>query len=582
MKFRSGKSKVKYLVLLLIISLIQFWAIPSAIAATVGSGICQQTYTFSAGNESVTVTSEGNYCYVAFKNLGAAGSTSSSYTWTKPSGITSLDVLVIGGGGGGGARHGGGGGAGSFVQTTSYPVASASTNVSIVVGSGGAGAVGGSTSYIGSKGNDSSFKVGANGLTALGGGGGINGTSSTVNGGSGGGAGFNQTAGTATTSTQKTLDGVTTLSGIEFGNAGAFGTQDLNTGTSASYDFWAAGGGGGAGGAGKRPSLNGSEYTAQTYFPDGTGSGTRGGDGGAGKVSSIISTTVATALSIGQNSAGSVYFAAGGGGGIGADGDSGGTGGVGGGGNGTKAIASGGVAAVVSTGSGGGGSGFDDISPVAGDVQNPPGGAGASGVVLIRYIPPAPTISSSATISGTTTYGQSLTSTTGVWNNIPSTYSYQWLRAATAGGTYSSIAGANSSTYTLASADVGQYIKVAVTATNVGGSTTDTSTATSVVASLTSSTSVSLDVGNLFFRTTKTISATPTVAGKLTFRANNVIIPGCKNLSTNANTLRTCSYRPNTRGPIVISVTLAPTDSGYAGNTTQTGSYFVYSRSGSR
>jgi hypothetical protein len=321
---------------------------------------------------------------------------------------------------------------------------------------------------------------------------------------------------------------------------------------------------------------------ASNTFPNTTGAGTRGGAGGIGKVSSIISQTVSAALGVGQISGGSTFFAAGGGGGIGADGDGGGLGGTGGGGNGTRAIASGGIAALVSTGSGGGGSGYDDISPVAGDVANPPGGAGGSGVVVIRYIPPSPAVTASATISGTTTFNQVLTSTTGTWNNIPSAYSYQWLRAATSGGTYSAISGANSSTYTLTSSDVGQFIRVAVTASNVGGSTTDTSVATAAIAAATSSTSVSLAAGDLFFRTAKLISATPTVAGKLTFRANNVIIPGCKNLNASANVARNCSYKPNRRGYVTISVTLVPTDAGFSSNLIRTATLFVFQRSGSR
>lgn len=552
----------------------------SAYAATSGSGICQQTYSLTAGSDSVVVTANGDYCYVAFKNLGAANATSSSYTWTKPAGITSLDVLVVGGGGGGGARHGGGGGAGSFVQTTSYAVSSGATSINIVVGSGGAGANPAST-YVGSSGGASTFKIGANGLTANGGGGGQNG-SSNVDGGSGGGAGANQTAGSAVTSTQKTLDGLTTLSGIEFGSAGASGVADPNSGTSSSYDYWAAGGGGGAGGAGKRPSQDGSEYTSSNTFADGNGSRTRGGDGGSGKVSSIVPDVVATSLGIGQVFSGSTYFAAGGGGGIGNDGISGGTGGVGGGGNGTKAISSGGVAAITSTGSGGGGSGYDDISPGAGDVQNPPGGAGASGVVLIRFIPSAPTISSSASISGTTTYGQNVSSGTGTWNYGPTSYAYQWSRSASVGGSYTAIPGATSSTYTLAAADVGQFLKVAVTATNVVGSTTDTSSATAAISAAVTSSSVTLAVGNLFFRTTKSVSATPTVAGKLTFRANNVVIAGCKNLAALANTAKSCNYKPNSRGYVTISVTLVPTNSGYATTTSSTDRLFVYQRSGSR
>jgi hypothetical protein len=386
----------------LLISGLSLFAITTAQAATAGSGICQQTYTLTAGSESVTVTSADNYCYVSFKNLGAASSTSSSYVWSKPAGVSSLDVLVIGGGGGGGARQGGGGGGGSFVQATSYSVASSATNISVVVGSGGAGA-NPSISYIGTKGNDSSFKIGANGLTALGGGAGIQSSlSSADDGGSGGGAGGGQNGGSPTTSTQKSLDGLSTLKGIEFGQNGAPGVTE----PSVLYDFWAAGGGGGAGGAGKRPSLDGIERT--TDFPDSNGSLARGGDGGIGKVSSFISTTIATNLGIGQNSSGSAYFAAGGGGGIGADGAAGGVGGIGGGGNGTRAIASGGVAALTSTGSGGGGSGYDDISPVAGDIQNPPGGPGGSGVVVIRYTILVSEFSASNYTAGSTTWANSI------------------------------------------------------------------------------------------------------------------------------------------------------------------------------
>lgn len=579
-KKQSPAAHIKLTLLLLIISQIAF-PIPAR-AATTGTGICQQTYTFSAGTESVTSIADGIYCYVAFKNPGAAGSTSSSYAWTKPAGITSLDVLVVGGGGGGGARHGGGGGGGSFVQATAYAVASGSTSLSIVVGSGGAGAPGGSTSYVGSKGNSSSFKIGANGLTALGGGAGINGSTTDVNGGSGGGAGANQTAGIAGTSTQKTLDGVTTLSSIEFANAGATGTSEPNFGTSAGTDYWAAGGGGGAGNAGKRPSLDNVEYTSSSAFPDGNGSNARGGNGGDGKASSIVPTNVASSLGVGSVYSGSTYFAAGGGGGIGADGAAGGTGGIGGGGNGSRASAAGASAAVVATGSGGGGSGFDDISPVAGDVQNPPGGAGASGVVIVRYIPSAPTISSSAAITGTTTYGQTLNTSTGSWNYGPTSYTYQWSRSATAGGTYSSIAGATSNSYVVVAADVGYYFKVAVTATNIVGSNTDTSTASNVVGTASSSTTVSLAAGNLVYRTIKVISATPTVAGKLTFKANNLIIPGCKNVTATANTIKNCSYRPSTRGNVTITVSLTPTDSGYGSTSTISGPYFIYQRTGTR
>ena len=52
--------------------------------------------------------------------------------------------------------------------------------------------------------------------------------------------------------------------------------------------------------------------------------------------------------------------------------------------------------------------------------------------------------------------------------------------------------------------------------------------------------------------------------GIITFRARNVIIPGCKNLSASANVAKSCSYKPNTRGYVRISVALVPTDAGFS------------------
>ena len=94
--------------------------------------------------------------------------------------------------------------------------------------------------------------------------------------------------------------------------------------------------------------------------------------------------------------------------------------------------------------------------------------------------PAAPSNSVAPTISGTTTFGSVLTATSGTWSGSP-TYGYQWQRASSTGGSYSNISGATSSTYTLVAADVGQYLKVNVTATNGGGSTTALSSATAQI-----------------------------------------------------------------------------------------------------
>ena len=71
-----------------------------AFADTSGSGICQQTFT-KTGTGQVDVFESGGYCYVAFKNTGAVN-TQVTYSWTRPTGVTSVDVLVVGGGGSGG------------------------------------------------------------------------------------------------------------------------------------------------------------------------------------------------------------------------------------------------------------------------------------------------------------------------------------------------------------------------------------------------------------------------------------------------------------------------------------------------
>jgi hypothetical protein len=306
---RPKKSFVYISISALLLSILTVVPAGKASADTAGTGSCVQTFT-KTGTGTVDVVESDGYCYVAFKNSGAVGS-QTSYSWTRPSTVLSADVLVIGGGGGGGSRHGGGGGAGSFVEASNYIVSSASA-VTVVVGGGGAGAPGAAgSSYVGSAGQLSRVSSGSNGLIALGGGAGVNGTG-TVSGGSGGGSGWNQTAGTVTPQTQTSFGGAT-ISGITFGSAGISGAKEEDV----SFDYWAGGGGGGAGGAGANPTSNG---TATVFYSNGTASTARGGNGGAGKVSTILPHAVATSLSVGQVSSSSAYFAGGGGGGMGADG----------------------------------------------------------------------------------------------------------------------------------------------------------------------------------------------------------------------------------------------------------------------
>lgn len=278
------------------------------------------------------IYSDNNYYYHVFGATGAF----------VPSQTISGEYLVVAGGGGGGSNNtaAGGGGAGgyrsSMVGQLSGALSSPESAVSLVSGTsytvtvGGGG--GGGNSSAGTAGTASSIIGGAVSISAVGGGGGSTG-SAPVGGSGGGGAG--QTG---------ALTGVagTSLQGFAGGN----GLQ-----TSSNYS---AGGGGGAGSVGS----NGVEAF--------------GGNGGAGITANLY---------------GSVTLAGGGGGG--ASNDAGGpassaaglgAAGGGNGGRGSSTFGQNGFAALSNTGSGGGGGGTHTAVAVY------QGGAGGSGIVMIRYL----------------------------------------------------------------------------------------------------------------------------------------------------------------------------------------------------
>jgi hypothetical protein len=197
-----------------------------------------------SNQSGVTDNSTSTYCVLEIA--------SGTNTWTAPTGITSINLLVVGGGGagnghmGGSANYGGGGGGGLVVIANSFSVTGGSS-YSISIGSGGAinyptdSASSGQSTIFGS-------------ITALGGGAGGEAVTKTAS--AGGSSGGSANGGNVVA--KSTYSGP----GTSYGNAGGAGTLGFG-----------AGGGGGAGSAGGNASMAaaGSGGSGLLIDLDGTG-----------------------------------------------------------------------------------------------------------------------------------------------------------------------------------------------------------------------------------------------------------------------------------------------------------------------
>ena len=109
----------------------------------------------------------------------------------------------------------------------------------------------------------------------------------------------------------------------------------------------------------------------------------------------------------------------------------------------------------------------------------------ASSLATTSVVDIAPTNTALPAITGVMRTGETLTTSRGSWTSSPSTFTYQWKRANTVGGSYTNITSATDRTYELTDADIDKFIKVSVIATNnIGASTAASSAATSVVVDL--------------------------------------------------------------------------------------------------
>jgi hypothetical protein len=84
--------------------------------------------------------------------------------------------------------------------------------------------------------------------------------------------------------------------------------------------------------------------------------------------------------------------------------------------------------------------------------------------------PPSPPVNTALpVISGAAQQGQRLSTSNGSWTNSPTAYAYQWQDCDASGANCTSITGATTGSYTLASGDVGHTVRVVVMASNAGG-----------------------------------------------------------------------------------------------------------------
>ncbi|HEY4347651.1 MAG TPA: hypothetical protein VGM80_08670 [Gaiellaceae bacterium] len=95
----------------------------------------------------------------------------------------------------------------------------------------------------------------------------------------------------------------------------------------------------------------------------------------------------------------------------------------------------------------------------------------------------APNNTASPSISGTPKVGEQLTASTGTWTGGVRSYSYQWQRCDTGGGSCSAVPDATARVYGIRTVDAGNTLRVLVTATNLAGSANATSSPTSTVTS---------------------------------------------------------------------------------------------------
>jgi hypothetical protein len=224
------------------------------------------TWTFV---ESHYETTDGSYTVAKYNTTG-------TIDWTAPTGVTSVQYLIVAGGGGAGgsANYNGGGGAGGLLACATYTV-TAGNNYTVIVGDGGVVPYQGYNSSFngiqtngGGKGSTSNTQGGTGGSGGGGGGlGGAGGTAAPSGQGNAGGSGVNGASASGGAGGGASAAGANGVANSN-GATGGAGTSSSITGESICY---AGGGGGGV----ESSAYNGGTATC------GGGQGAKGTSGGS-------------------------------------------------------------------------------------------------------------------------------------------------------------------------------------------------------------------------------------------------------------------------------------------------------------
>lgn len=126
----------------------------------------------------------------------------------------------------------------------------------------------------------------------------------------------------------------------------------------------------------------------------------------------------------------------------------------------------------------------DHTLKVAVTATNSDGSATAtSGATDVVSSAKAPVNTATPQVSGTAKVGEQLSASTGTWTGGVRSYGYQWQRCDANGSSCQAVDGATAKVYGVRTIDVGNTLRVVVTATNLAGSTNATSGPTGLVSS---------------------------------------------------------------------------------------------------